>query len=154
VLVFLITRHGARTPYDIKEQNEGFSDKWPTGRTALTPVGERQHYLIGSKIREKYIKELHLLNEKYDPRELHIISTDYNRTIMSGISETFGLYKEPSAKLTEEQQKHALPPFHVKNQEQILEDLGDTPTKSGLQHVPIHVSFEIEKFLKGCDTAI
>ena len=58
----------------------------------LSPIGKRQHYLLGVKARNRYIKQNKLLKEIYDPNEILIKSTDSNRTIESIYSFVQGLY--------------------------------------------------------------
>jgi len=44
----------------------GYSKNEPIGmETQLTPLGQRQHFLIGSELRNRYITEAKLLNEDY-----------------------------------------------------------------------------------------
>ena len=51
IFVIQVTRHGARsTIYDIEEP-EINTEPWQHGIGALTPSGERQHYLVGRKYR-------------------------------------------------------------------------------------------------------
>ena len=49
-------------------------------------------YILGLKNREKYIKQEKFLSEKFDPHEIYIHSTNYNRTMESGSSYLQGLY--------------------------------------------------------------
>ena len=81
---FEIFRHGARTPYDGMTKNfeDCFGQKW-IGKKELTGVGMHQHFLVGTRNRIKYINDKKLLSPIYDPREIYLISTDSNRTIMS-----------------------------------------------------------------------
>lgn len=153
----MVARHGARTPFALPQEVKTgrYFEKWNHGCTQLTPQGERQHYLLGQKIRNKYMKELEFLGKTYDPRELTIISTNYNRTIMSMYSELSALYPPGSVRnLTDEQKEYAVPPFEVKNKEKILKELGNMPTKSGFQPVPIHVSTDVLHLLKGLDNPV
>ncbi|CAF0877062.1 unnamed protein product [Brachionus calyciflorus] len=66
----------------------------------LTCVGEEQMFNLGSRLKEKYIKEMNFFNEKYDPSEIYVRSTHLRRTINSAKSVLAGLYqKRPSLKL-------------------------------------------------------
>ena len=63
-----------------------------SGIQELTDVGKRQHFLIGYRNHQRYIVEKKLINQTYDPREVHIFSTNKNRTIESAASQLQGLY--------------------------------------------------------------
>ena len=66
----------------------------------------------GSKFREIYGVQQSFLPEKFDPREFMIMSTDYNRTIMSAYSEIQGYFPAGSVmQLTNDQKLYAKPPF-------------------------------------------
>ena len=52
-------------------------------RGELTSVGERQHYVLGQTLRERYIKNTQFLAENYNYEEIYVRSTNVNRTIMS-----------------------------------------------------------------------
>lgn len=45
----------------------------------LTAVGMRQHYILGTWLRDRYIRTTALLPEQYDPSQLQIYSSDYTR---------------------------------------------------------------------------
>ena len=38
----------------------------------ITPVGQRQQFLIGSELRKRYVEEAQLLNEEYIISQLHL----------------------------------------------------------------------------------
>lgn len=81
----------------------------------LTQSGERQHYLQGTRFRKNYGDVQGFLSEKFDPREFMIMSTDFNRTIMSAYSEILGYYPLGSVEqLSKDQTVHAKPPFPFK----------------------------------------
>ena len=84
-------RHGARGPYksfDYDNWEDIFKVKW-NGAGELTPNGMRMHYLLGVSVRNKY-KDF--ISNEYNPKEIYIISTDLNRTIMSAYSNLLGTY--------------------------------------------------------------
>ena len=92
IFAFEINRHGARAPaYGVKDGIDLFQEEW-TSNGELSDVGKRQLYLLGSGVRKRYIKEYKLLSENYNPQEIYIKSTDYNRTIDSVYSFIQGLY--------------------------------------------------------------
>jgi len=92
ILVFLYThfRHGARAPLDI---NDTFYDvlweKW-TNPGELTGIGQRMHYLLGLRNRKKYITEEKFLSESFNPHEILIHSSNFNRTMISVSSQLQG----------------------------------------------------------------
>jgi hypothetical protein len=53
-----------------------------------------------------------LISKELNPKEFMIMSTDYNRTIMSAYSEILGYFPLGTAKdLTKDETLHARPPF-------------------------------------------
>ena len=92
-------RHGARSPssgynsYFINGEDE-YGVKWNFDGE-LSQIGKRQHYLLGVRNRLRYGTEgLNLIDfTKYDPREILIHATDYNRTHQSINSELYGMYE-------------------------------------------------------------
>ena len=116
-LVFLYThyRHGARGPGNFINKNliDTMGQSW-TAVGELTGVGERMHYLLGLRNRQKYIEEEKLLSEKFDPHQMLIYSTDVNRTIVSCASQLQGWYPQRAhlgEVLTDEQKEKAYPPI-------------------------------------------
>ena len=101
-------RHGARAPNTLDENfKDTLGEKWTTPGE-LTGVGERMHYLLGLRNRNRYITEKHFLSEKFDPHEMLIISSFYNRTLVSASSQLQGFYPESAElgeTLTETQKK-------------------------------------------------
>lgn len=86
-MVIEIFRHGAREPvYDY------YNPDYFSSKGELTSVGMRQHYVLGSTLRKEYIEKLHFLSEHYNASEIRVYSTNYNRTIMSAMSQLYGLY--------------------------------------------------------------
>ena len=74
----------------------------------LTGIGERMHYLLGFRNRKRYIEEKQFLSEKYDPHEILIYSSYYNRTLVSAASQLQGFYPQNEGlgeTLTEEKKK-------------------------------------------------
>ena len=92
IFAFQINRHGARAPYfGVENGLDVYKEKW-TQIEEISDVGRRMLYLLGVKIRKKYIEEYHLLSPNYNPQEIFIKSTDSNRTIESIYSYIQGLY--------------------------------------------------------------
>ena len=84
-----VCRHGARSPSDFMEWDEG---RWPDGPSALTPEGMRQQYLIGVHLRERYIIENKLLPEEYDSSLLYAVTSTAERAQRSIQCQLHGLY--------------------------------------------------------------
>ena len=117
-LVFLLTlfRHGARSPkkyYDELLHLDYLFEKWDNPGE-LTPTGRRMLYALGLRNREIYINQKHFLSEKYDPHEILVYSTDYDRTLESAASQLQGLYPfGTGAEITEEQKSNSSPPLNL-----------------------------------------
>ena len=95
-LVFLMThiRHGARAPqnyYNLSEHLDYVLESW-NNPGELTPIGQRMHYALGLQNREEYITKKKFLSENFDPHEILIYSTKFNRTLLSVSSFFQGLY--------------------------------------------------------------
>jgi len=82
-LVIEVCRHGARAP---QGDSNNLGIEWKEGFGNLTPIGKRQHYLIGQELRERYINKEKLLSEHFNPEEIYVTSSKYNRTIASAYS--------------------------------------------------------------------
>ena len=92
LFAFQINRHGARAPYlGVKNGLDVYKEIW-LKNGELSDIGKRQLYLLGVKVRKRYIKKYNLLSENYNPQEIYIKSTDSNRTIESTYSFLQGLY--------------------------------------------------------------
>ena len=87
IMVMEVFRHGAREPIYDWWNAKSFSH-WGE----LSSVGMRQHFNLGQALRKNYIDDIHFLSESFNPDELHVRSTDYNRTIVSALSQLYGLY--------------------------------------------------------------
>lgn len=89
-----IHRHGARAPYlGVQNGIDVYKEEW-TQIEELSEVGKRMLYLLGVKVRKRYIEKYKLLSDKYNPQEIYIRSTDKNRTIESIESLLQGLYPD------------------------------------------------------------
>jgi len=87
--IFLNFRHGARSSLHlIDNYNDMLGGNWE-GKGELTNLGRRQHYEIGLKTRKRYS---FFLENEYNPKEVLIYSTEYNRTMMSVGQQLLGLY--------------------------------------------------------------
>ena len=86
-LVFVYThfRHGARGPlYNLTLDGIDYFGKQWTNPQDLTAVGMRMHNTLGIRNRKRYQG---LLSKTFDPREVIVKSTNFNRTIQSAYSQ-------------------------------------------------------------------
>jgi lysosomal acid phosphatase len=90
-LVFAVTliRHGDRTPTCSIPKDP---HHWEIGIGELTPHGMHQEYLLGKKLRKRYIDTYHLLPPIYKNSSMYVRSTEFNRTLMSVESLLCGFY--------------------------------------------------------------
>ena len=109
-----LMRHGDRAP--IKAMPKApYTRTIPLGQ--LSPEGIAQCYQLGTKFRQKYVVENHLLPESYDPKLMYVRSSDFDRTLMSAQSVLMGLYPLGTGP-------------HLKD--------GSPAIPGGLQPIPIH----------------
>ena len=102
IFAFEITRHGVRSPSSgVKNEKDLFEENW-TSNGELSDVGKRQLYLLGNGVRKRYMETYNLLSKNYNPQEIYIQSTDYNRTIESIYSFIQGLYPNGTGKTINE----------------------------------------------------
>ncbi|CAF1439453.1 unnamed protein product [Adineta ricciae] len=117
----VLFRHGDRTPISTYPTDPMKEKDWPNGYGQLTSTGIEQHHRLGQYIRTRYES---ILNATFDPREIVVRSTDYDRTLMSAQSNLIGLY----------------PAMNV------------TSDKVPVQPIPIHTVPMSEDFLLGVNT--
>ena len=129
-LLIEIARHGARTG--------GYFDSiWGSELNygKLTPMGMRQHYLIGKEIVAKYLQE-------YEEKELHTHtrSSDVPRCIMSAQSQMLGILESlKEKKLTPTQTRKAVPPLSRDTEiENIIHILDNNPLPLDIKLPIIH----------------
>ena len=150
---FEIFRHGARTPYSgmTSDFKDCFGEKW-IGLKELTGVGLRQHFLVGYRNRIKYINETNLIKSEYDPREVYLISTDSNRTIMSANAQVQGLYPPGlGPKIESNQSDSAIPPVNfeeIENAKKELDNEDYTALPNRMNVIPVHSFFTKEHFIQ------
>jgi hypothetical protein len=146
--VYEMFRHGARGPGNLDSEGKDlYGEEW-NGNMELTEIGMRQHFLLGYRNRLRY-KEF--LSESYDPREIHIESTDTNRTIMSVYSQLQGLFPPGTgSRLTDAQAIIAIPPLQ-NDFSQEIKFLGSGALMNYTSVLPVHVggdSLNIERYSK------
>lgn len=140
LFVFETFRHGARNPCDnLDEHNNDYLGFHHDVLGELSPVGQRMHYALGVRNRYRY-KDF--LSEKFDPREIHVVSSDVNRTISSALSHISGLYppSENGVKITEAQKAKAVPPNELSDEVKAeLDNNGDFSLPKGMTVIPVHL---------------
>ena len=121
IFVYSHFRHGSRSPNILDSKSEDyFGLKWDN-QYELLSTGERMHYIIGIHNRIRYVNELNFLSSKFDPHEIYVISSNYNRTINSALSQLHGLYPLFSGPdLNKTQQEFSSPP--IKNMSKEIEE--------------------------------
>jgi len=90
-LLQIVFRHGDRTPvqnYPLDPHNETIWAKYG-GYGQLTQLGMRQHFEYGQFLRNRYS----FLDKIYSRNRVNVISTDFDRTIMSAQSLLSGLFE-------------------------------------------------------------
>ena len=119
-LVFVMThfRHGARAPQNFYNQEsylDYVKEHWDNPGE-LTGAGQRMHYLLGIRNRIRYIYNQTFLSKKFNPHEILIYSSPFNRTIVSVSSQLQGLYPQfvqEGEKLTKEEEELSYPQVDV-----------------------------------------
>jgi hypothetical protein len=133
-MVIELFRHGARSP------SLNIVDPSWLDHDELTEVGQRQHYILGKALAQQYP---HLLGE-YDASKLYVRSTNFNRTLMSALSQLSGIFEGKGPVLTDAEvtgMDGILPPFSDKT---LIQKQVDklTDIKAALpfqvQAIPIH----------------
>ena len=108
IFVYEHARHGARGPSSgynaiLNDGVDEYRIDWGTDGE-LSAIGKIQHYYLGIRNRLKYSSLIDF--NHYDPREILVHATDYNRTHQSISSELMAMYKDAKEeKLTDEEKK-------------------------------------------------
>lgn len=107
-LIFAVDliRHGDRTP-EVIMPNVDY--QWKMGKGQLTPRGMRQEFDLGTKMRNRYVNETHLLPANYQAGTIYARSTSVQRTLMSAQSFLMGLYPAGTGPSMPDSKEPALP---------------------------------------------
>uniref|UniRef100_A0A8C5BJX4 Lysosomal acid phosphatase n=1 Tax=Gadus morhua TaxID=8049 RepID=A0A8C5BJX4_GADMO len=108
-------RHGDRSPVKAYPTDPYQESAWPQGFGQLSQEGMRQHYNLGQFLRGRYKG---FLNETYDRREVHVRSTDYDRTLMSAEANLAALYPPSGQQVFNPDLKWQPIPVHTVPQDQ------------------------------------
>mmetsp|Transcript_1180 Transcript_1180/g.2854 ORF Transcript_1180/g.2854 Transcript_1180/m.2854 type:complete len:423 (-) Transcript_1180:3844-5112(-) len=147
VFVTEVSRHGSRSPTKFYSWDK--DGRWPQGEGEITPLGMRQHYLIGYELRNRYIIQNQVLSANYSADEVYFRSTDVNRTLMSAYSQLQGLYPDGTGPSLHDisLQSTAVPPIKVSNLTAIQAELGIAALPDFMQAKPVHSTTKMTDYL-------
>ena len=127
LFVFEHCRHGARGMKELKNDTDIFKQKW-IGSEELSAVGLRQHYLLGSLMRNQYSQLLDWNN--YNTKDIFVYSTPTNRTIMSARAHLFGMFNNDNIKKLNKNQNEKSIPNYLRNKSKIINFINKTLNNS------------------------
>ena len=140
VFVTEVCRHGARAPGDDSICTWDQDGRWGNAWNELDSVGMRQHFLLGSELRQRYILTQPAFGLTYNSTQIYVQSTDYNRTIMSAQSQLMGLFPPTSGPtLPLSMGTVAVPPINVKHVVDYVSDLEQRALPQQYQPSSVHV---------------
>lgn len=122
-----LCRHGDRSPLVEFPSDALPVSRWPEGVGQLTAIGQRAHYELGQRLRERYV-DTGFLSSSYSVGEIYVRSTDVDRTLMSAQSQMAGLFPPGSPRNDDVRVKFGKDALH--------ENEGGLPHL--FQPVPIH----------------
>lgn len=128
LFVVELCRHGDRTPLGEAPTDVLPVSRWPEGVGQLTAVGQRAHYDLGRRLRQRYVVDLAFLPGSYARDALYVRSTDIDRTLMSATSQLMGLYPADNASTNDVREKFGHPP----------RDASAAGLPNGVQPIPVH----------------
>ena len=113
-----------------------YSDKYDDllgKESKITPLGQRQHYLIGSELRRRFVDDESLLDVRYVISQIYVLAPQYGPAIQSVQAQMMGLYPANNQNdLTEWQQGNAVPPIKDADFSQWQAELGAKALPYGL----------------------
>ena len=151
LFVFEHCRHGARGMKELKNDTDIFKQKW-IGSEELSAVGLRQHYLLGSLMRNQYSQLLDWNN--YNTKDIFVYSTPTNRTIMSARAHLFGMFNNDNIKKLNKNQNEKSIPNYLRNKSKIINFINKTLNNSYIlpnkipSEIPIHIVERKEKLFQ------
>ncbi|XP_014662349.1 PREDICTED: prostatic acid phosphatase-like [Priapulus caudatus] len=118
-LVHVLFRHGDRSPtYSVPIPNDpNKEDSWPQGWGQLTTVGMNEQFNLGRWLRRRYDG---FLNSSYVRKEIHVRSTDVDRTLMSAQCNLAGLYEPMGAQRWDPDIRWQPIPVHTESEDYLL----------------------------------
>ena len=150
IFVYEHARHGARGPsssFDAIFDNgiDEYKINWTTDGE-LSSIGKRQHYYLGVRNKIKYVGKL--IDKKYNPKQLLIHATNYNRTHQSIMSELYGMFEdneEDNLKGNETEYSMVNNKYMIKNNMDLynsidkhLKEIGDKVNKKSFPVFNVH----------------
>ena len=147
IFVFEHFRHGARSPSTLNDKDLDSNNETWNGLQELSNLGLRQHYLLGNYIRNKYPE---LINyEKYNPKEIEVLSTMTNRTIMSARAQLHGIFNKTKPKGINKNQSETCMPYYLLNEKDQynLKNVSIYP-EDFPEEVPVHIVDYKEKLMQ------
>lgn len=135
-----LCRHGDRAPIAEFPSDALPASKWPEGVGQLTAIGQRAHFEIGTRLRARYV-DTGFLSSSYSVDEVHVRSTDVDRTLVSAISQMTGLYPPGTAPNFDVRVKFGKDPLH--------ENEGGLPHL--FQPIPVHTVREEKILIPGAN---
>ena len=147
VFVSEISRHGARAWGSIYNFTVDPTENFKTPME-LSTFGMRQHFLIGSQVRKRYIEDEKLFSSRYNPSEVIFRTTDTTRTYESGLSQISGIFPPQNCEqtLTSFQQENAVPPVSMQDIDDIRKSLKDKALPNCHNISPIYSSIYIHTY--------
>lgn len=155
LLLHEVSTPGFATPAVLFGKTKNATDE-PKFKDNLTPLGQRQQYIVGGEYRLRYVEEAALLNFSYDITQTWIQTTFDSKNILSAQAQLHGLYP-PTTNinfLTEWQQRNAVPPLdNVLNDQwtQWQQELGNSALPYGFNTFPINVQGHEDDYLLHAD---
>lgn len=112
VFTSILYRHGERTP-EVPYTNDPYKNDsyWPIGWGQLTNNGKRQHFELGQWLRKRYMSLMR--GGKYSNTLVYVRSTDWDRTLMSALSNLAGMFYPTQAELWNNDIKWQPVPVHT-----------------------------------------
>lgn len=132
-LVVSVFRHGARGP-----KSKEFDPNWdPAYYAQLTPVGERQQYLLGAGLAKKYPN---IFGKSFNRHKFLVKSSESTRCLESAIDQVYGAFAGSGPSLNASYPKErAVPPFDSQIISDLVKNLPNSQaTKGGVVPVAIH----------------
>ena len=154
IFVELQSRHGARAPLNLDSEGLDYlGEKWENPGE-LTASGQRMEYILGLRNRQRYIVDKYkFLSENYDPHELLVYCSEFNRTMISMIAQLQGLYPmytKGGDTLTAEQAKKSTPPFNITCDEitNEISNLNNSALPNYMTAIPVHqINYNEKRFV-------
>ena len=109
-LVLIVYRHGDRSPY-APYPSYSHASYWPQGFGQLTTVGMQQQYALGEFFKQRYSPDL--FSSNYTRNQVQVFSTNFDRTIMSALSQLAGIFPPSGDQIFEPSLAWQPIPVHV-----------------------------------------